>query len=65
MSYARAGARRNIRSVMVQVYSYNFMNKKIHIFITGGTIDSIWDGKLDTAVVGQHSSLPEYFDKKQ
>ncbi len=35
--------------------------EKILIIITGGTIDSRWDGKLDTAVVREHSLLPEYF----
>jgi len=37
-------------------------NKKINIFITGGTIDSQWDGKLDTAVINKKSSLPDYFE---
>lgn len=27
----------------------------------GGTIDSHWEGKLDTAVVNDHSTVPEYF----
>lgn len=35
---------------------------KIHIILTGGTIDSIWDGTKDTAVVARHSVLPEYFE---
>lgn len=34
----------------------------IHIILTGGTIDSRWDPKQDTAVVSEHSTLPEYFD---
>lgn len=34
---------------------------KIHIVITGGTIDSIWNGAKDTVVVAEHSILPEYF----
>ena len=28
----------------------------------GGTIDSHWEGKLDTAVVNKSSVLPEYFE---
>jgi L-asparaginase len=35
-------------------------NPKIQILFTGGTIDSYWDGKLDTAVVKTFSSIPEY-----
>lgn len=35
----------------------------IHIIITGGTIDSVWDGKKDTVVVNEHTVLPEYFKK--
>ena len=34
---------------------------KINLFITGGTIDSHWDGKLDTAIIGEKSFLPDYF----
>lgn len=33
----------------------------IHVIITGGTIDSIWNGLKDTATPAEHSSLPEYF----
>ncbi len=33
----------------------------IHFLITGGTIDSHWDGKADTAVINEESVLPEYF----
>jgi len=29
--------------------------------LTGGTIDSAWDGKLDTVVVRSTSVIPEYF----
>jgi len=40
-------------------------NKKFHFVITGGTIDAIWDGKKDTAIIGEglaeHSVLPSYF----
>lgn len=33
----------------------------IHFIITGGTIDSVWNGAQDTVVVSEHSVLPEYF----
>ena len=36
-------------------------NKSIHIIITGGTIDSIYDGTKDTAVPLKESILPDYF----
>ncbi len=35
----------------------------IHVIITGGTIDSVWDGTHDTAMVGESSVLPDYFTK--
>lgn len=38
-------------------------NNVIHIIITGGTIDSIWNGAQDTVVVAEHSALPEYFEE--
>ncbi len=38
-------------------------NLKIHFIITGGTIDSVWNGAQDTVVVAEHSILPEYFDE--
>ena len=38
---------------------------KIHFIITGGTIDSVWSGAKDTAVVSKHSIIPEYFEKLQ
>lgn len=38
---------------------------KVHFIITGGTIDSIWSGANDTAVVAQKSIIPEYFEKLQ
>lgn len=44
--------------------SYNaerMAEEKIHVVITGGTIDSIWNGVQDTVVVSKHSVLPEYF----
>lgn len=36
---------------------------KIDIIITGGTIDSFWDGSKDTVRVSEHSVLPEYFEE--
>lgn len=33
----------------------------IHFILTGGTIDSVWNGMKDTAVPSEHSSLPSYF----
>jgi L-asparaginase len=38
-------------------------NPKIHIIMTGGTIDSVWNGAQDTVVVSEHSVLPEYFSE--
>ena len=35
--------------------------QKVHIVITGGTIDSVWDGSQDTIVVAKQSVLPAYF----
>lgn len=37
-------------------------NELIHIVMTGGTIDSVWDGAQDTVVVSEHSVLPGYFE---
>lgn len=36
-------------------------NNLVHIVITGGTIDSVWNGAQDTVVVPEHSTLPDYF----
>jgi len=33
---------------------------KIHIILTGGTIDSKYDGKSDTVVPRRHSIIPEF-----
>lgn len=33
----------------------------VEVIITGGTIDSKWNGSKDTVEVRQESSLPEYF----
>lgn len=38
-------------------------HNKVNFIITGGTIDSIWDGSKDTATVAEHSILPDYFAK--
>ena len=35
----------------------------IKVFITGGTIDATWDGRQDTAVVGENSIIPDYIGK--
>ena len=35
--------------------------KDFHLVITGGTIDSVYDGTKDTVVPCQRSSLPEFF----
>lgn len=32
----------------------------IHCIITGGTIDSYYEGSLDTAVPSKHSTIPKY-----
>jgi L-asparaginase len=37
--------------------------EKIEIILTGGTIDSSWNGIKDTAVVNKHSIIPAYFKK--
>jgi L-asparaginase len=34
---------------------------KIQFITTGGTVDSYWSGKHDTAKVNEHSYLPEFF----
>ncbi len=33
---------------------------KIHFILTGGTIDSHWEGSHDTALPNKHSVVPEY-----
>lgn len=39
----------------------NHMNEgKILFLLMGGTIDSTWDGKLDTAVTAKESKIPGY-----
>ncbi|OGI68201.1 hypothetical protein A3A05_01340 [Candidatus Nomurabacteria bacterium RIFCSPLOWO2_01_FULL_41_12] len=37
--------------------------EKIEIIMTGGTIDSSWNGIKDTAIVNAHSIIPGYFKK--
>jgi len=34
---------------------------KINIILTGGTIDSVWNGQKDTVSPAEHSVLPDYF----
>ncbi len=34
--------------------------QKIHFIMTGGTIDSQYDGTKDTVVPGEHSTIPNY-----
>jgi len=38
----------------------NNTNNKIHFILTGGTIDSYYDGSKDTAVPNEHSVVPKY-----
>jgi L-asparaginase len=35
-------------------------NNKLHFIMTGGTIDSYYDGTKDTAVPNEHSVLPKF-----
>jgi L-asparaginase len=35
-------------------------DKKLHFIITGGTIDSYYDGTKDTAVTNEHSTVPRF-----
>jgi len=37
-------------------------NQKVHIIMTGGTIDSRWDGQTDSVVPNEHSVIPEYIE---
>jgi len=39
--------------------------EKIHFVITGGTIDSFYDGRKDTAVPNEKSIIPEYIESLQ
>lgn len=36
-------------------------NTNILVILTGGRIDSIWDGGVDEIVVAKHSVIPDYF----
>jgi L-asparaginase len=38
-------------------------NQKIHVIITGGTIDSEWNASRDTAVTRSESIIPTYLNK--
>jgi len=33
---------------------------KLHFILTGGTLDSYWDGTKDTAVPNEHSAVPKF-----
>ena len=35
--------------------------KQIHLMVMGGTIDSHWDGKKDTAIMNEQSAIAPYF----
>lgn len=37
-------------------------NKKIHVLLTGGRIDSIWNPNVDEIVVADHSVIPNFFN---
>lgn len=37
------------------------MSNTVQIIITGGTIDSVWNGAQDTVIVPEQSTLPDYF----
>lgn len=37
--------------------------KKMHLIMTGGTIDSSWDGRQDAVIVSAESNLPTFFKK--
>ena len=36
-------------------------DSKIHVILTGGRIDSIWDKGVDEIVVADHSVIPDFF----
>lgn len=35
-------------------------NNSIQVILTGGRIDSVWDGGVDEVVVAKHSVIPDY-----
>jgi L-asparaginase len=37
------------------------MDNNILVILTGGRIDSVWDGGVDEIVVAKHSVMPDYF----
>src|SRR3989344_6877241 len=41
----------------------NKPNDSILVILTGGRIDSIWDGGVDEIIVSKHSVIPEYLEK--
>ncbi len=36
-------------------------NSKIHVILTGGRIDSVWDGQVDEIVISRESVIPSFF----
>lgn len=36
-------------------------DRKIQVLCMGGTLDSRWEGKLDTVIINEHSAMPDYF----
>lgn len=38
------------------------MKSLIHFIMTGGTIDSVWDGRQDAIVVAEHTVIPDYIE---
>lgn len=39
----------------------NNTNNLIHIILTGGRIDSVWDGRVDEVILAKHSVIPDFF----
>lgn len=40
----------------------SFSTNKILIILTGGRIDSVWDGNVDEIIVAKHSLIPDYLN---
>lgn len=40
----------------------SFSTNKILVILTGGRIDSIWDGNVDEIIVAKHSLIPDYLN---
>lgn len=36
-------------------------SQKIHVILTGGRIDSVWDGQVDEIVISKQSVIPPFF----